>query len=224
LKKLYMLLVFAITGVAATILIVAQAGATPTYAGQTGKTCGYCHVNPAGGGTLTSAGAAFKANGYTLPTTPTAAATTTTTAAATTTTTAPTTTTTAPNTTTTSGPIAPKTNAGANAGDTTTPTAGQTTDATSGPSHGDIGEHADGTEVEQAHYAATGSTESGESASIGGTSHSQNQRTGSGTRIRPGDDSHHTTTTAAHHTTATAAASVFGFIRGSMSPQVRGRD
>jgi len=37
-----------------------RAEATPVYAQQTGKACGACHVNPAGGGTLTSAGEAFQ--------------------------------------------------------------------------------------------------------------------------------------------------------------------
>jgi hypothetical protein len=126
LKKLYILLVFAITGVAATILIVAQAGATPTYAGTTGKACGYCHVNPAGGGKLTAAGQAFKANGYKLPTTTTTAAATTTTVAPTTTTTAPTTTT-ARITTTTAAPTGTTTTAAPTSTTTTSPAATTTT-------------------------------------------------------------------------------------------------
>jgi hypothetical protein len=87
LKKWYMLLVFALTAVAATLVIVAQAVALPSYATQTGKSCGYCHVNPGGGGTLTAAGTAYKNNGHKLPTTTTTRATTTTTARATMTTT-----------------------------------------------------------------------------------------------------------------------------------------
>ncbi len=54
------------TGGAAAIIIVAavtlmppRAGATPAYAQQTGRPCGACHVNKAGGGKLTAAGAAF---------------------------------------------------------------------------------------------------------------------------------------------------------------------
>jgi hypothetical protein len=42
------------------------ANATPAYAGATGKACGYCHVNPAGGGKLKPAGEKFKANGNKL--------------------------------------------------------------------------------------------------------------------------------------------------------------
>jgi hypothetical protein len=42
------------------------ANATPAFAQQTGKACGYCHVNPAGGGKLKAAGEKFKANGYKL--------------------------------------------------------------------------------------------------------------------------------------------------------------
>lgn len=41
-----------------------QAGATPAYAQQTGLPCGRCHVNPGGGGKLTSYGAKFQANGH----------------------------------------------------------------------------------------------------------------------------------------------------------------
>ena len=51
---------------AAALLVVTprEASATPAYAQQTGKPCGYCHVNPAGGGKLTGAGAKFQANGH----------------------------------------------------------------------------------------------------------------------------------------------------------------
>ena len=59
-------------GTAAAILIAGtvsvtvsrQANATPQYATQTGKPCGQCHENPAGGGKLKAAGEKFKANGY----------------------------------------------------------------------------------------------------------------------------------------------------------------
>ena len=62
------------SGVAAAVLIVGAmslsvsgpANATPAYAGATGKACGYCHVNPAGGGKLKPAGEKFKANGHKL--------------------------------------------------------------------------------------------------------------------------------------------------------------
>ena len=37
-----------------------RAEATPAYAQQTGKACGGCHVSPAGGGALNSAGKAFQ--------------------------------------------------------------------------------------------------------------------------------------------------------------------
>jgi hypothetical protein len=48
-------------------LAVSQgANATPAYAQQTGKACGYCHQNPAGGGALKSAGSKFQANGHKL--------------------------------------------------------------------------------------------------------------------------------------------------------------
>jgi cytochrome c553 len=61
-----------VCGTAAAILIAGtvsvtvsrQANATPQYATQTGKSCGQCHENPAGGGKLKAAGEKFKANGY----------------------------------------------------------------------------------------------------------------------------------------------------------------
>ena len=43
-----------------------SASALPAYAQQTGKACGYCHQNPAGGGALKDAGEKFKANGHKL--------------------------------------------------------------------------------------------------------------------------------------------------------------
>jgi hypothetical protein len=57
--------------VAAAILITGmmiavapqQAQAKPEFAGQTGKPCGFCHQNPAGGGKLKPAGEKFKATG-----------------------------------------------------------------------------------------------------------------------------------------------------------------
>jgi len=63
-----------VCGAAAAILIagamsltVSQpANATPQYAQQTGKACGFCHKNPAGGGALKPPGEKFKANGHKL--------------------------------------------------------------------------------------------------------------------------------------------------------------
>lgn len=57
--------------VAAAILITGlmiavapqQAKATPEFAGKTGKPCGFCHQNAAGGGKLKPAGEKFKATG-----------------------------------------------------------------------------------------------------------------------------------------------------------------
>jgi hypothetical protein len=54
-----------IAGSAMTIN-VRTAKATPAYAQQTGKPCGYCHVNPAGGGKLKAAGEKFQKNGHKL--------------------------------------------------------------------------------------------------------------------------------------------------------------
>jgi len=42
------------------------ASALPAYAQQTGKACGFCHQNPAGGGALKDAGKKFQANGHKL--------------------------------------------------------------------------------------------------------------------------------------------------------------
>jgi hypothetical protein len=60
------------SGVAAAVLIAGAislsvsgpANAMPAYAQKTGKPCGYCHVNPAGGGALKPAGKKFQANGH----------------------------------------------------------------------------------------------------------------------------------------------------------------
>ena len=64
----------AVCGTAAAILIAGAmsltisqpANATPQFAQQTGKPCGQCHVNPAGGGKLKPFGEKFKANGNKL--------------------------------------------------------------------------------------------------------------------------------------------------------------
>lgn len=61
-----------VCGAAAALLIAGAfsvtvsrpANATPAFAAQTGKPCGQCHVNPAGGGKLKPAGEKFKANGF----------------------------------------------------------------------------------------------------------------------------------------------------------------
>ena len=61
-----------VSGIAAALLIACamsltvsqQANAKPEFAAQTGKPCGACHANPAGGGKLTAAGEKFKAGGF----------------------------------------------------------------------------------------------------------------------------------------------------------------
>jgi hypothetical protein len=63
-----------VCGTAAAILIAGAmsltisrpVSATPAYAQQTGKACGFCHQNPAGGGKLKPAGEKFKANDHKL--------------------------------------------------------------------------------------------------------------------------------------------------------------
>jgi mono/diheme cytochrome c family protein len=54
-------------GGALTIAAPQSAHATPAYAAATGKSCGACHQNPAGGGARTAYGEAFAANGHKLP-------------------------------------------------------------------------------------------------------------------------------------------------------------
>lgn len=54
-------------GGALTIAAPKSADALPAYATQTGKACGACHTNPAGGGPRTAYGDAFAANGHKLP-------------------------------------------------------------------------------------------------------------------------------------------------------------
>ena len=44
-----------------------SASAKPEFAAQTGKACGACHQNPAGGGALKPLGEKFKANGNKMP-------------------------------------------------------------------------------------------------------------------------------------------------------------
>jgi mono/diheme cytochrome c family protein len=55
-------------GVLAVVSAPRPAGALPQYAAQTGKSCGACHVNAAGGGPRNGFGQAFAANGHKLPT------------------------------------------------------------------------------------------------------------------------------------------------------------
>jgi hypothetical protein len=41
-----------------------SATALPAYAAKEGKPCGFCHVNPAGGGDRNAAGKKYEANGH----------------------------------------------------------------------------------------------------------------------------------------------------------------
>ena len=63
----------AMVGAIAAVALIAtvaiaprQAAATPAYAAQTKKACGFCHVNPAGSGPRTPAGTKFEQNGHKL--------------------------------------------------------------------------------------------------------------------------------------------------------------
>ncbi len=51
---------------AMSLVVSSPANAKPEFAAQTGKPCGQCHQNPAGGGALKPYGQKFKANGYKL--------------------------------------------------------------------------------------------------------------------------------------------------------------
>jgi hypothetical protein len=53
----------------ATTMVLAprEAAATAAYGQQTGMACGQCHVNPAGGGKLTTFGMNWQAKGHQLP-------------------------------------------------------------------------------------------------------------------------------------------------------------
>jgi hypothetical protein len=52
---------------AISLLTTQRAVATAQFAKDTGKSCGECHTNPAGGGALTPLGEKFKANGNKMP-------------------------------------------------------------------------------------------------------------------------------------------------------------
>ena len=56
----------AIIGGALTVGVPKPAQALPAYAASTGKACGACHTNPAGGGPRNAFGEAFAANGHKL--------------------------------------------------------------------------------------------------------------------------------------------------------------
>ena len=47
-----------------SVIVSQPASAKPEFAAQTGKPCGQCHENPAGGGKLKPFGEKFKANGF----------------------------------------------------------------------------------------------------------------------------------------------------------------
>ncbi len=52
---------------ATMVLAPREAAATAAYGQQTGMACGQCHVNPAGGGKLTTFGMNWQAKGHKLP-------------------------------------------------------------------------------------------------------------------------------------------------------------
>jgi hypothetical protein len=49
---------------AGMIVAPRSAAALPAYAQKEGKACGYCHVNPAGGGARNARGNQYSANGH----------------------------------------------------------------------------------------------------------------------------------------------------------------
>jgi hypothetical protein len=56
-----------VVGGVLTITVPKSATALPAYSSSTGKACGACHQNPAGGGPRNAFGEAFAANGHKLP-------------------------------------------------------------------------------------------------------------------------------------------------------------
>jgi hypothetical protein len=59
-------LVAGIAGAAVLVAASQNAQALPAYAAKEGKPCGYCHVNPAGGGPRNAKGKQYQANGRTF--------------------------------------------------------------------------------------------------------------------------------------------------------------
>lgn len=57
--------------VTVAMVLVPGASALPAYAAATGASCGTCHVNPSGGGTLTAVGEIYKQTGSLTAPTPT---------------------------------------------------------------------------------------------------------------------------------------------------------
>ena len=49
---------------AGVVVAPRHATATPAYAAKEAKPCGYCHVNPAGGGPENDKGKEYQANGH----------------------------------------------------------------------------------------------------------------------------------------------------------------
>jgi hypothetical protein len=59
-------LTIGVFGTAALVVAPRSAEAKPEYAAKEGKACGYCHVNPAGGGARNAMGKKYEANGHTF--------------------------------------------------------------------------------------------------------------------------------------------------------------
>jgi hypothetical protein len=59
-------LAIGVFGAAALVVAPRSAEAKPEYAAKEGKPCGYCHVNPAGGGARNAMGKKYEANGHTF--------------------------------------------------------------------------------------------------------------------------------------------------------------
>lgn len=59
-----MLAVGMFVAVAALVAFPQNAAALPTYAQKEGKPCGFCHVNPAGGGERNAMGKKYEAGGH----------------------------------------------------------------------------------------------------------------------------------------------------------------
>lgn len=59
-----MLAVGVFVAVASLVAFPQNAAALPAYSQKEGKACGYCHVNPAGGGERNAMGKKYEAGGH----------------------------------------------------------------------------------------------------------------------------------------------------------------
>lgn len=70
--RMKQIFVWAIVCAMATVLVASSVSAYPAFAAATGKPCGYCHIDPNGGGPLTAAGTYYASHGTLPPAAPNA--------------------------------------------------------------------------------------------------------------------------------------------------------